>query len=137
RLDLNSSGSQLRCAFAGNRRIRIVDRIDNACDTSRNQRIRARWRSPVMTAGFEIHVGRSAFGRLARERNQRSGLTIRTASTLLPALRDDLLATREHAPNPRVRMRRLSAALRKLQRARHRASVELTEWRRGHHFALP
>ena len=69
-----------------------------------------------MVAGLERHVERRAPGRLARGL-ERHDLRVRPALPLVPALADDLVATRDDGSDDRVRVRRPTPALGELDGA--------------------
>src|SRR5262249_31287682 len=86
-----------------------------------DDRIRARSGAAVMHARLERHVHRRAASVI--DAKQRLDLGMRLARALMPPLRDGLAVADDHRSDHRIRAHRVSAALRKLERAAHKAFI--------------
>ncbi len=102
----------------------IAHGSDDAAHLGLDQRIDARWRSPVMRAWLERHVDGRAGG---VDSQQCAHLGVRPAGFLVPALTDDLAAARDDAADARVGCGGEKAALGKRERAAHHRLVKRAE----------
>src|SRR5450631_1457265 len=118
--------------------IGVAHRGDHAADACRKQRFRARRRPPMVVAGLQRDVRGGAariIAALARV-GQGAHFRVRFAAALVPALTEHLRAARDDTANARVWSRRVHAALRKLQRARHQFAIDVDDRRHWSTFAL-
>jgi hypothetical protein len=106
-LDLHARGPQALEALAGDQRVRVGQRGDDAAHARRDQRIAARAGAPVVRAGLERDVGRRALDRAALRSGvaQRHHLGVRTAGLLRVALAEHTaFGIAQHAAHARVRV---------------------------------
>ena len=115
-------------------RIRIAHRGHDARHSRGEHGIDA-WRSaPMRVARLErdVHRGAARIGAAPRSIGQRVDLGVRFACALVESLADDRAVAHDHAADARVGRRRVKAARRKLEGARHVGAVSL---RVARHFA--
>lgn len=80
----------------------------------------------MVRTGLERHIGCRAF-RIAIDRGQRIDLRMRFARLAMPALTYDFPVTDDDATHARIWMRRVTAARRELQGARHETAIRFIE----------
>src|SRR6185437_665703 len=106
---------------------------NDARQTRRNQRLDARWCPAVMAARLQRDI-RSRPGRFGSGSSQGVDFRVRLARSLVPALTYDLLALRDDAAYPRIRVGRLQPVHGQSDRAKHRSVVKIRE--HGPRFSL-
>ena len=116
--DVNAFLLQTIQTSSGHLRIRVLHRCNHARHPRGNQRVAARWRTPVMAAGLQRNVGRRT-ARLLAGHAQRMNLSMRLACTIVKALPHDLAIFHDNAPDVRVGMGGKTTALRQLHGSRH------------------
>ena len=126
--DLNADAAQPRQPAPGDLRIGVLHGGDYPRDTGLDQRLGAGRRAAAVAAGFQRHI-RSGAARAVAGLAQRVHLSVRLTRTHMPAFADQLPVLDDHAADPGVRMGRIQALARQLQRARHPGVVEI-----GHGF---
>ena len=116
--DDDTACAQLRETAAGDLRVRVLARHDDAGDARRQQRVGARRRAAEMRARLECDVGGCTTRPFARGA-QREDFGVRLAGALVPAFADDLFAMSDHAADARIGLRRMQTEIGEAQRARH------------------
>ena len=116
--DVNAFLLQAIQTASGNLRIRILHRCHHAGNPRSNQRVAARWGTPVVAAGLQRHVGGGTACLLACH-PQRMDLGVRLAGTIVEPLPHDLAIFNDHAPDVRIGMGSKTPALRQLHGSRH------------------
>ncbi|VTM86327.1 Uncharacterised protein [Raoultella ornithinolytica] len=116
--DVNSFLLQAIQAAPGHLRVRVLHGGHDAGNARGNQRVAARRRSAVMTAGFQRHIGSGAPGFFAGHA-QRMNFRMRLAGTIVKTFADNLAVLDDHTADIRIGMGRKAPALRQLKRSRH------------------
>ena len=116
--DLDAFVAQDAQTAAGGLLGRVVGGDDHAPDARREDRVGARRRLALVTAGLQRHVQRRVGEILHAARLDRVDLGVSGAVAFVPALADHLLAARDDRADDRVGLDRAHAVLRELDRAR-------------------
>ena len=124
----DAGGAQSRHALSRHQRVRVLHRADDAGDAGRDQRVGARWRTPVVRTRLEGDVSGGAPGG-GPGGAQGVDFRVRLARSCVPAFADDVPVVHQHAADAWVGRGRGQAARGKLQRTRHRRMVSC---RKGH-----
>jgi len=130
-LDDDAGGAQLGDALAGDARIGILDRYDDADEPGGDQGVGAGRRPAPMAARLEADIGGGAAGSRAGA-GQRLGLAMRPAARLGPAAPDDAAVPDDDAADRRVGPDLAEAAPRQRDRRAHMGDVG----HRGHRYAV-
>jgi hypothetical protein len=125
-MHFQAGSTEPREAVAGHLRVRVLHRGDDAPHLRRDQRLDARRRTPVMTAGLEREVDRRSGGALAG-RPQRVGFRMGLAGARVEPFADDRAVADDHAADARIGSRGEQAARRERERARHEMLVGRAE----------
>ncbi len=109
-------------AGTGDTRVRIAHGDDDALHAGRDEGLGTGRGPPMMTTGFEGHIGRGATGPFTG-RGECHDLGMGATGTRVPALTDDLAVLHEDTANGRVRRRRRQSTTGQTQGARHPEGV--------------
>ena len=129
--NLDISRAQLRQSRSADQRIGINRSDDTAAYPSGNERVRTRPSPPMVSAGLKRHIGSRTQHVVPKRRCllERCNLGVIAEIVEVSTFAEDIIITRQHAANSRIRARKRRSILRKSQGS---AEVELVLRRKRH-----